>query len=156
MIRDNILTVLQVEGRILIDVVGYNKHHLAKGAREDDQPETQANTVEGTGRVPYRYHMKGSMGRLEPLVEHSSEEDDDDDNLDGPNGKVATKKTSEHEVIRLDPKDQERNKATMLAQPDNLMYMSPLLQGFALKNKEWRKSWKLCICVFVPPTKSNR
>ena len=132
------LIIAQVEGRILIDVVGYNKHHLAKGSREDEQPETQANTVEGTGRLRRRYRTKGSMARLQPPLEDRS--DDDDDNVDGSNDKTATKKTSEHEVICLDPEDQERNKTTMLAQPENLIYMSPLLQGFALKNKEWCKA----------------
>lgn len=39
----------QVNCRILIDVFGYNKHHLAKGVREDADPNSQKNVVDGTG-----------------------------------------------------------------------------------------------------------
>jgi len=37
------------------------------------------------------------------------------------------------------PKDkQEENKEEMLARAEDLVYVSPTLEGFALKNKLWR------------------
>jgi hypothetical protein len=42
--------MLKVDGRILIDVVGFNKHHLAQGSREGKDPDSKKNTVRGTGR----------------------------------------------------------------------------------------------------------
>ena len=39
----------------------------------------------------------------------------------------------------LDSKEQQANKATMLARNQELMFLSPLLSGFALKNKLWRR-----------------
>lgn len=41
---------LEVDGRILIDVVGFNKHHLAQGPRDGKDPDSRKNTVRGTGR----------------------------------------------------------------------------------------------------------
>ncbi|KAJ1325761.1 NTP/NDP exchange transporter [Microdochium nivale] len=128
-----------VQGRILIDVVGFNKHHLAKGSREDEQPDAEKNRVEGTGRRMLRRHTKSSIS----AAAHAQPVPVDDDmadeygNLDDPEDGEAAEKRSDKDVVRLGQEDQERNKAAMLAQPENLMYMSPLLQGFALKNKEW-------------------
>ncbi|KAH7029193.1 aaa family ATPase [Microdochium trichocladiopsis] len=124
-----------VEGRILVDVVGFNKHHLAKGSREGEQTETEKNTVIGTGRRNRKRRVHGSFApNMVPL---ECEEADEYGALDGPSTGETASKPSEKEVVHLSREDQERNKAAMLAEPENLMYMSPLLQGFALKNKEW-------------------
>jgi hypothetical protein len=41
--------------------------------------------------------------------------------------------------VKTLPKDkQEENKQEMLARAEHLVYISPILEGFALKNKLWR------------------
>jgi hypothetical protein len=41
----------------------------------------------------------------------------------------------------LSKEDQEANKEEMLAREKDLIFVSPLLTGFALKNKLWRMSF---------------
>lgn len=43
-------------------------------------------------------------------------------------------------VKRLSKEKQQKNIDEMLARPDDLLFVSPILEGFALKNKLWRKS----------------
>lgn len=94
-----------VDGRILIDVVGFNKHHLAQGIREGKDPETRRNMVRGTGRPP----------------------------------PARDRKVLEKAIIakRLDEHEQQKNKEAMLAKEEDLVFMSPLIDGYALKNKLW-------------------
>lgn len=40
---------------------------------------------------------------------------------------------------RLNDEEQQKNKEAMLANEDDLIFMSPLIDGYALKNKLWRK-----------------
>lgn len=40
----------------------------------------------------------------------------------------------------LDIKEQEANKAAMMARNRDLMFVSPMLSGFALREKLWRKT----------------
>lgn len=51
------------------------------------------------------------------------------------------RKVPEKAVIskRLDEQEQQKNKEAMLAKEDDLVFMSPLIDGYALKNKLWRK-----------------
>lgn len=94
-----------VEGRILIDVVGYNKYHLAQGKREGEDPDTVRNAA--TTRVGVR-------------------------NGDPAGDDKATLK-------RLSDEAQARNKEEMLEKGDTLMFVGPFIEGYALKNKLWRK-----------------
>ncbi|KAK0640835.1 ATPase [Cercophora newfieldiana] len=94
-----------VDGRILIDVVGFNKHHLARGVREGKGPDARRNTVRGTGRH--------SRGRGRNVIE-----------------KMEMAK-------RLDEAEQRKNKEAMLANEHDLVFISPLIDGYALKNKLW-------------------
>ena len=48
-------------------------------------------------------------------------------------------------IKRLNEEDQKKNKDEMLARPDDLIFLSPMLVGFALKNKLWCKR---TICEF--------
>lgn len=41
-------------------------------------------------------------------------------------------------VQTLDKEKQEDNKEEMLARTEDLVFVSPILLGFALKNKQWR------------------
>lgn len=99
-----------VEGRILVDVVGHNKFHLAQGKREADDPDTARNAATTRARG------KDSEGK-------------DSEAQDG--ATPALKRLSEEE--------QARNKAEMLEKEHLLMFIGPLVTGYALKNKMWCK-----------------
>jgi hypothetical protein len=43
-------------------------------------------------------------------------------------------------IKRLSDEDQKKNRDDMLARPDELCFLSPMLEGYALKNKMWCKS----------------
>ncbi|KAI3539715.1 ATPase [Colletotrichum filicis] len=103
-----------VEGRILIDVVGFNKYERTQGKRENDDAETRRNRVTKK-RIIYDDHS-------EPEFESEGKE---------------AKKSSVKNGRHLGEKAQLKNKEEMLARPDDLVFMSPLIEGFALKNKLW-------------------
>ncbi|OHE94889.1 ATPase [Colletotrichum orchidophilum] len=98
-----------VEGRILIDVVGFNKYEKTQGKREGDDAETRRNRVT-------KRHIA--------LDEHGEPES---------KSKTPEAKNERH----LGETGQLRNKEEMLARQDDLVFMSPLIEGFALKNKLW-------------------
>ncbi|KAK1828972.1 ATP-dependent zinc metalloprotease YME1L1 [Podospora conica] len=112
----------QVDGRVLVDVMGYNKHHLSQGAREGTDPQTAKQTL---------------------VVGHSDPSPPSRGLMPLPTG--GTVNTSEpprpsSTLQRLSEDAQARNKAALLALEDgspHLMYMLPLIQGYALKNKLW-------------------
>jgi hypothetical protein len=101
-----------VDSRILIDVVGFNKYHLAQGKRESKDPETVRNAA---------------TRRPKTSAERAAERDAQNKNLAKPTSR------------RLNEEDQEKNKDEMLEKEDELMFMSPLIEGYALKNKMWGK-----------------
>ncbi|EEP75558.1 predicted protein [Uncinocarpus reesii 1704] len=92
-----------VDGRILVDTIGYNKFCLAKGNRESQDPEVQKNKVLGDVDVPEKSSPSSQPNHLPQAA-------------------------------------QEANKKRVLETSENLLFMSPFVKGFALKNKEWRKS----------------
>lgn len=104
-----------VDGRVLIDVVGYNKHHLTKGTREDEDPQTKKRRIavarsEGTTKKKVIVDLDGLEKANAPPSQHLSEE------------------------------DQEKNRKALLALEEkepHLMFMLPLIEGYALKNKMW-------------------
>ncbi|RGP70879.1 hypothetical protein FLONG3_7335 [Fusarium longipes] len=49
-----------VQGRILVDVVGYNRHHLTKGNRENGDPEIEVADVVQRSNTPYRGNAKST------------------------------------------------------------------------------------------------
>ncbi|KAK7745719.1 hypothetical protein SLS62_009685 [Diatrype stigma] len=117
-----------VDGRILIDVVGYNKYHLKKGKYQDNNSKARATIVPGTGvrqRTPYH----GSALNSEESI----------DNESGKPEKIESRQkvTKSKENKRLGPEDRQRNKDAMLARPDDLKFMAPFLEGFCLKYKQW-------------------
>lgn len=112
------------DGRVLIDVIGYNKHHLAQGSREGSDPQSKKKQL---------------------VV---GDEDDDDDEggagtaaADTGTGTTTSANASAAAVIkRLSQAAQERNKQAMLAREAEeplLVFMLPLIEGYALKNKLW-------------------
>ena len=48
-------------------------------------------------------------------------------------------KRDEFYIKRLSDEEQKRNRDEMLARPNDLCFLSPMLEGYALKNKTWRK-----------------
>jgi hypothetical protein len=105
-----------VEGRILLDAVGYNKYHLAKGKREKDKDDDD----------------ESSMGFGLFDSDSSSSSDSDTDSLDDTSGKRTA-------VRRLGEKDFLRNKQHMESRVEDLCFISGMLGGYALKNKIWSK-----------------
>jgi primosomal protein N' len=87
---------------VLVDVAGYNKHHLAKGKRENDSPRTERHTRRRTAEA------KGEA-KTEPKTRS----------------------------FRVTEEEARRNKESMLAQEEDLCFVSELVGGYALKNKEW-------------------
>ncbi|KAL1836218.1 hypothetical protein VTJ49DRAFT_5413 [Mycothermus thermophilus] len=122
-----------VEGRVLIDVIGYNKYHLAQGSREGADPQTK----------------KKQLVVADVDEEEAAEAEDnlpDSDSVSSstygcPKPQTQTTTTATAKVVkRLTPAAQERNKQAMLAlEAENplLMFMLPTIEGYALKNKLW-------------------
>ncbi|KAF4996164.1 hypothetical protein FGRMN_4656 [Fusarium graminum] len=96
-----------VECRVLVDVVGYNKYHLAQGKRENKDPEIEVVDV-------------SRRRRRQDLAESKRE---------GKHPKSQQK--------RLNEEDQGKNSEELLQKPGELAFMSELIGGYALKNKLW-------------------
>ncbi|KAF4979590.1 hypothetical protein FZEAL_4219 [Fusarium zealandicum] len=96
-----------VECRVLVDVVGYNKYHLAQGKRENKDPDIEKAQVS-------RRRRKQELDDVKP------------------EGKSPSSQQK-----RLDEEEQTKNKDEMLQKPDDLAFMSELIGGYALKNKLW-------------------
>ena len=113
-----------VDSRVLIDVVGYNKHHLAQGSREGSDPQTKKRQV---------------------VVSEDADDDQGDTvtptaDAAGGGSPSTVSASAAAGVKRLRPAAQERNKQAMLAKEADeahLMFMLPLIEGYALKNKLW-------------------
>lgn len=114
-----------VEGRILLDAVGYNKYHLAKGKRENDKPRHDDDET--------------SMGFSLFDSDSSSDSDSDADSLNERTGKrTAVRRLGEREFLK--------NKQHMESREEDLCFISGMLGGYALKNKLWSKP---PFCVFI-------
>ncbi|KAF5586553.1 TOB3 (member of AAA-ATPase family) [Fusarium pseudocircinatum] len=96
-----------VECRILVDVVGFNKYHLAQGKRENKDPEIEVVDVSNRRR-------KQDLAEAKPEGKHPK----------------AQQK-------RLNEEDQAKNKEELLQKPKELAFMTELIGGYALKNKLW-------------------
>jgi hypothetical protein len=96
-----------VECRILVDVVGYNKFQLAEGKRENQDPEIEVVDV-------------SRRRRRQDLAETKRE---------GKHPKTQQK--------RLNVEEQASNREELLQEPGELAFMSELIGGYALKNKLW-------------------
>jgi hypothetical protein len=58
---------------------------------------------------------------------------------------VLDGKKDDFYIKRLSDEEQKKNRDDMLARPDDLIFMSPMLTGYALKNKIWRKCCRICL-----------
>ncbi|KAK1968283.1 ATPase [Colletotrichum sublineola] len=102
-----------VEGRILVDVVGFNKYERTQGKREQDDAKTRRNRLVAQEQICLSVEGTDETKDAEPT------------------------KTETRSGKHLGAKEQQRNKEEMLARQDDLVFMSPLIEGFALKNKLW-------------------
>jgi hypothetical protein len=115
-----------VDGRVLIDVIGYNKHHLAQGSREGSDPQSKKKQIvvgddnDGNSGDDGNAGSTGTVG--------------------GGTGSASANASSASVTKRLSLAARERNKQAMLAretEEPHLMFMLPLIEGYALKNKLW-------------------
>lgn len=127
-----------VTGRILIDTYGYNKHHLALQRRGGKDLDSMNNLVVMPNNndpvaaiidnpIPPAPHPH-RKARHPPV----------------PNIPAVQKPKSLY-IRRLTDEEQAKNKNDMLARGEDLVFVSPLLPGYALKNKLW------CKYTFLPP-----
>lgn len=107
-----------VESRILLDAVGYNRYHLAQGKRENDK----------RAHVNNDQHRWGSYD-----TDSSSSSDSDTDSLDNESEKRAA-------VRRLGEEEFQKNKQYMESRSEDICFISAMLGGYALKNKMWSES----------------
>ncbi|KAF2419775.1 ATPase [Tothia fuscella] len=121
-----------VSGRILIDTYGYQKHHLALKRRDGkDQESKNAKLLKET--IAAENANAILMGLMPPPpppmpgVNISSTG----------NTSAAKEKPDDMYIKRLSDEDMKKNKDEMLARKDDLIYLSPMLVGYALKNKLW-------------------
>ncbi|KAF2396114.1 ATPase [Trichodelitschia bisporula] len=98
-----------VEGRILVDVFGFKKHFLGLG-RGETEKERENNEGDDWVRQEKRRLKELNREKKEPEKPY---------------------------IHRLDEAAQAKNKADMLARPEDLVYVAPTLAGYALKNKQW-------------------
>lgn len=112
-----------VDSRVLIDVTGFQKYCLAQGIREGTDPQTkQQQVVSG----------EDSDGNTSTPIALST---------DGiTNLSLVTLDKSGSSIKRLSQVAQDRNRQVILEREGSephLMYMFPLIEGYALKNKLW-------------------
>lgn len=108
-----------VEGRILLDAVGYNKYHLTQGKRENDK----------------RAHVNNDQSRnWNPYDEDSSTSSDSD--TDSPDNELEKRAAA---VRRLGEEEFQKNKQYMESRAEDICFISAMLGGYALKNKMWSK-----------------
>ncbi|ODA77245.1 hypothetical protein RJ55_06872 [Drechmeria coniospora] len=111
-----------VQGRILIDVFGYNKHHLAQGRRE--RKEARASWCD-----EYLFGSYSDSDSVSSLSSFSSL-----CNLDGSSerrlaGRLDVNRPSEFQIAK--------SKKEIMQREEDLQFMSGTIGGFALKNKLW-------------------
>ncbi|RBR25458.1 uncharacterized protein FIESC28_01696 [Fusarium coffeatum] len=96
-----------VEGRILVDVAGYNTYHLAQGKREDQDPDIEAV-----------HEPQTSTSLSHDVIK-------------------AEDKCFKNQQNRISEEDQTLNKERLLEKPNDIAFISELISGYALKNKIW-------------------
>jgi hypothetical protein len=125
---------MKVSGRILIDTYGYNKHHLALKRRDGKDQESKTSRVfrqraeQNIDNLLPPPPPPGMNVRIDPLT-----------GLPMPAAVKTNEKADDYYIKRLSAEDQKKNKDEMLAREEDLIYLSPMLVGYALKNKIWCK-----------------
>lgn len=109
-----------VEGRVLIDIVGYHKYHSTKGLREYKDPSIErAQPSRRHGRADVNFGVEANAAV---------------------SGAAANEVAVGAKRRRLTEAEMLENKNFMLEKEGDLAYVSGLVGGYALKNKLWSKS----------------
>lgn len=104
-----------MSGRILIDIYGYHKHNggLKRKENQEQKQLTEDPYQAVAGHVPLGIQMTPAAPTGEPPAENSAY------------------------IKRLTDEEQQKNKDEMLARGQDLIFLSPILAGFSLKDKLW-------------------
>jgi hypothetical protein len=114
----------------LIDTYGYNKHHLSlqrRGGKDQEMANNQVvmanvdNVLLHASCVPL---PPPNMKRAHPPIPP-------------PNPSTTKHPPTSLYIKRLSEEEQKMNKKAMLDRENDLVFLSPLLPGYALKNKLW-------------------
>jgi hypothetical protein len=116
----------------LIDTYGYNKHHLSlqrRGGKDQEMANNQvimANVDEifPPPPLPCIPPAPPSMRKAHPP-------------LPPPNSSTTKQPATSLYIKRLSEEEQKKNKKAMLSREHDLVFLSPLLPGYAMKNKLW-------------------
>jgi hypothetical protein len=119
-----------VDGRVLIDQLGYNRYHLAKGNREDEDPKMEKYIPPLERRNKFAPARRLAMPPPPPPPLPFLPADPDEE--------IQTNKTSRKR--HLSEEQQEANRKDMMSREEELGFMYMMLGGYALKNKLWGKS----------------
>lgn len=130
-----------MDGRILIDVAGFNKFELGKGKGGDENQVAPESSAEEAGQFRYQYQDQDDGARvlcakdpfMAKVLAFTAKLGLQDEEEKRPEPQPP------RESKRLSDEVQQNNKNAMLARPDELKYVSPMLEGYCLKNKRWRK-----------------
>lgn len=137
-----------VDGRILVDIYGYNKHHAALQRRNG--AAEKAKLLKKWKRNRRQVNDGSDIGEVFDLLPPSPPPPPPPPchlmiggvthNVDG----LPVKIDSEDDpyIKRLTETKQKKNKDDLLARKDVLVFLSPMLVGYALKNKLWREFFK--------------
>ncbi|KAF2670112.1 P-loop containing nucleoside triphosphate hydrolase protein [Microthyrium microscopicum] len=109
-----------VDGRILIDTYGYQKHHQTsdrKGGKDEDMARNKIQPLRRRARA-----------------HHRPQDSQTESEIDG-----ALNPPQTFYITRLTEDDIAANKETMLEREPELIFLSPMLKGYALQNKLWLK-----------------
>lgn len=106
-----------MSGRILIDIYGYNKHHGGLQRTENKAKQAVQNVYDPTLSL----HSPANVP-VPPVT---------------PNNEAEAENSAY--IKRLSDEEQQNNKDEMLARPHDLVFLSPILTGFSLKDKLWRQ-----------------
>ncbi|KIW00918.1 uncharacterized protein PV09_07661 [Verruconis gallopava] len=116
-----------VSGRILIDIYGYEKHHeaLKRSSGQDRDSKRRKNR---TKPQPPQQQPVDLFNNTIPMTTTTV----------ATNAvQIVDDKAEHHYIKRLSEADQKKNEEEMLGRPHDLMFLSPILKGYALKNKLW-------------------
>jgi hypothetical protein len=109
-----------VEGRVLIDVVGYQKYHSTKGLREYKNPSIESAKAARQHAIAMGIDVGFAGNNHDNAAEAVSSE---------PATATKRRRLNEAEILE--------NKNFMLENHEDLAYVSGLIGGYALKNKLW-------------------
>jgi hypothetical protein len=120
--------------RILIDIYGYQKHHEAlsrTSGKDHASSKKKKNNKRAVAPPPQAIEFIIDPLTLLPVANQPVNETTV---MTLPENKI-----DEFYIKRLSEAEQQKNRDEVLARPEELCFLSPMLEGYALKNKMWCK-----------------